>query len=130
MRVKCDQCPDRTVDALLLQVTHSVQTNQQVVSIHISHIIAQCGQRKNHTGVLRGLCTMKLFLIINVCVYKFYHVLVIAFCIGDVAVSPLQTDDDPLSSGGINDDAILLCKIRQIITGGLVCGFHINCCGC
>ena len=100
------------------------------MTVYISYIIAKCSQCKDHTGVLSGLCTMELLLIINVCVYKFYHVLVIAFCIGDVAVSSLQTDDDPLSSGGINDDAILLRKIRQIITGGLVCGFHINCCGC
>ena len=40
--VECDKCPDRTVDALLLNISHICQTHKKIVAVNIRYIIA-CG---------------------------------------------------------------------------------------
>ena len=102
MGIEGNQCPDRTVDALLLHIGHICQANKQVVTVHIGYIITKRGQCQNQTGTLGRLCSVELLLIIDVFPYKLYNFLIVSIHIGGISTGSFQTNDDPLTADRID----------------------------
>ena len=115
MGIKGDQRPNSTVDALITDVIHIIQTGEQVVSTHIGHIIADGCQCYDHAGVIGGLGCMEPSAFVNVVLDIFDSCFVEA--VGHFPSGTDEADYPPLTVGRADTRCGQTC---QIIAGGLV----------
>ena len=97
--VQCQQCPDRTVVALVLDELQVAEASQQVIAANVGHVAAQRRQGQDHTGVVRrlGLVEPSGFGI-NVALNILHSFLVVILYAGDGSPRPGQADDHPFAA--------------------------------
>ena len=119
MAVQRDQCPHRTVGALLPDIGHFVETGQQVVAAHIGNVLAKGSQGQNDTGILCGLAAAQphgsgIDIVFDIGDQR----IIVAADAGNAAAAAGQTDDGPFATdGGTGRRRTLL---DQIVAGGLI----------
>ena len=80
MGIKCDQRPNGTVDTLVADIVHIIQSSEQVISSHIGYILANCGERNNQAGIIRRLGCMQSSILINVFLHIGSNRMIVAVC--------------------------------------------------
>ena len=96
--IEGQQCPNGTVDALLLDVFHTVQTLQQIMSANIGHILADGSQCQNQSGILRRLCLVEPFILVDILLNILHSQVIPGLHILDLPTGADQTNDHPLAA--------------------------------
>ena len=113
--VQRDQREYRTVDALLGEVGHLIQPGQQVMAVHIRHILADGRQRQDNAGVFGGLVLVQPSVAVDVVLDILDHSVIVA--LWDSATTAGQPQRHPLAADAAHAGRAQLC---QIVAGGLV----------
>ena len=97
MGIKCNQCPQQTVNTLLTDVRHIVKTLQQVVSAHIRYVFADSRQCKNYSCIFSGLGFIQTTVGIDIVLHILDNRVIIT--VGHGFACAGQADHTPLTVG-------------------------------
>ena len=105
LAVQRKQRPDRTVDALLIHISHIIQRSQKIVIADVSRVFADCSYCKGNTGVFGRSYSMQLPRIVNFVLHIGYDSVIVTAVVacGHGCVASGKTNDCPLALYGVNN---------------------------
>ena len=113
--IQCQQCPDRTVVALVLDELQVTEASQQVVAANVGHILADSRQGQDHSGIVRGLGLVEPSGVgVNALLHILHSLLVVILHAGDCPSRPGQADDHPFAANSADTGGT---KLLHVLAG-------------
>ena len=116
--VQRNQGENRTIDALLIDIVHTVQALQQVMTAYIGGVSADGSQCKNHPGIVGGLGIMESLVGVHVSLHILHHIVVVPGRYATTAAG--QTQCQPLAADAAHDRRGLVdLRLQTLADGGI-----------
>ena len=121
--VQRNQGENRTIDALLIDIVHTVQALQQVMTAYIGGVFADGSQCKNHPGIVGGLGIVESLVGVHVSLHILHHIVVVPGRYAATAAS--QGQRQPLAADAAHDRRGLVDLRLQTLTDGGIDVAHL-----
>ena len=116
--VQRNQGENRTIDALLIDIAHTVQALQQVMTAYIGGVFADGSQCKNHPGIVGGLGIVESLVGVHVSLHILHHIVVVPGRYAATAAG--QTQCQPLAADAAHDRRGLVdLRLQTLADGGI-----------